>query len=520
MSYANGYFRRFLLPISAFVAGFSLMTVELTASRILAAHFGSSIYMWTIVIGIVLLGYSAGSAVGGVFADRFRSHSTAFLALIGASIFVGAARVLVRLLPALAVSALPLTIIIGIASVLLFCLPAFFLGAVYPILVRLAAESFERVGVRAGQLSALSALGSIAGTFLTGFVFIGYLGSSSTLLVVAVALLANAAAFVRPRTADVIVVAIIAVLLASAWLLPRRAEGLVYQDESNYYTVRVVDADDSVWGDARMLFLDFDSHNVESRSGKTLRTFTSIHPLLTLLRRDMHDVFVIGGGSYAMPKNLIHLIPDANITVAEIDPQVTAVAKEYFNVSNYPSIRIVTGDGRVALARQPCCFDLILEDAFNSFISTPWNMLTREFLQTARSKLKSRGIYVANLVAIPLLDRDGFLSSVLGTFSSVFPNYYILAFGQELFAPQNVVLVGINGDLPISALGLQGWARTLPNGEWLASVIRVPTPTAPDDALVLTDDFAPVERLLSSTINDFYAPYARFFYSVMGGRGI
>src|SRR3989344_8102288 len=55
---------------SSFLAGFAVMTVELISSRIVAPIIGSSVFTWTSVIGITLLGLAAGSYVGGQIADK------------------------------------------------------------------------------------------------------------------------------------------------------------------------------------------------------------------------------------------------------------------------------------------------------------------------------------------------------------------------------------------------------------------------------------------------------------------
>lgn len=62
---------RFFNPLSlaAFAAGFSLMTFELVAARILAPSIGNSTYVWTSVIGVIMLALSLGYFMGGKMAD-------------------------------------------------------------------------------------------------------------------------------------------------------------------------------------------------------------------------------------------------------------------------------------------------------------------------------------------------------------------------------------------------------------------------------------------------------------------
>lgn len=54
----------------AFITGFALMAYELAASRILAPSIGSSTYVWTCVIGVIIAALSLGYTVGGIIADK------------------------------------------------------------------------------------------------------------------------------------------------------------------------------------------------------------------------------------------------------------------------------------------------------------------------------------------------------------------------------------------------------------------------------------------------------------------
>ena len=58
------------LKVVVFVSGAVLMGLEMTGSRILAIHFGSSIYVWGAIIGVFLAALSIGYYSGGMLADR------------------------------------------------------------------------------------------------------------------------------------------------------------------------------------------------------------------------------------------------------------------------------------------------------------------------------------------------------------------------------------------------------------------------------------------------------------------
>ncbi len=73
------------LRIMAFVCGAAVMAYELLGSRVLAPYVGTSTIVWTSVIGIFMLGLSAGYYYGGVLADRRPGDSMLRIAIFGAA---------------------------------------------------------------------------------------------------------------------------------------------------------------------------------------------------------------------------------------------------------------------------------------------------------------------------------------------------------------------------------------------------------------------------------------------------
>lgn len=52
------------------LSSFCLMAIEMVAGRLVSRYVGSSIYTWTLVIGVIFAGMSLGNWLGGVFASR------------------------------------------------------------------------------------------------------------------------------------------------------------------------------------------------------------------------------------------------------------------------------------------------------------------------------------------------------------------------------------------------------------------------------------------------------------------
>ena len=175
---------------AVFLSGAALLGVEIAASRVLAPTFGSSLYVWGALIGVVLTGLSIGYWAGGALADRWPSPY-----LFVGAIALGAALVLAIPLvdewvleqvvtwdPGLALNPL-------VAAIILFGPMSVVLASVSPIAVRLAARSLDRLGRTAGRLFSISTAGSIAGTFVTAFWLVPEYGTDQVLAMGAVVLL-------------------------------------------------------------------------------------------------------------------------------------------------------------------------------------------------------------------------------------------------------------------------------------------------------------------------------------------
>src|ERR1700694_3370476 len=160
-----------LLILLVIVAGACSLAVELSASRLLAPYFGTSLFVWSNLIGLILLYLTIGYYVGGRVADRF-PRPTVLYSLTTAAAF------LISLIPFLSKPILhwsqssfasySIGVFYGslVAVILLFAIPMILLGCVSPFAIRLSIDKLGKSGRIAGQLYAISTAGSILGTFL------------------------------------------------------------------------------------------------------------------------------------------------------------------------------------------------------------------------------------------------------------------------------------------------------------------------------------------------------------------
>jgi MFS family permease len=484
----------------AFAGSACLLVLEIVAGRLVAPRLGVSLYTWTSVIGVVLGGVSIGNYLGGRLADRWPSRSTlGLIYLTGAAASVLVLGVL-RYLDALDLpqSAPALLQVLWVTS-LLFLLPSTILGAPTPLLTRLSLGSVEQTGRVVGRIQAAAALGSILGTFLTGFFLISWFGTRQIVVGVA-AILLVLTVLARPPwlAARFYVVGLVAalIILAAGWLSD---SGCLR--ESNYYCIRIepgtivanVDGQRvEVRPPIQSLFLDRLLHSTIDSSQPSVLLYGYERQYAGVLNRIYPPrgpiaTFVIGGGAYALPRYLDTRY-GGQVTVAEIDPEVTNVAREYFGLRSSPRLKLVTGDARAELRSLPdsARFAAVFGDAFNDY-EVPYHLTTREFNELVSRHLRPDGVYLLNVV-------DGvhhdFLRSELRTLRLTFPYVSLVRpdGGWPPPAARNTFVIVVANEPPRAALPVVSSAS-------LEGFL------ADGHSVVLTDDHAPVEQLLAPVFN-------------------
>ena len=188
------------------------------------------------------------------------------------------------------------------------------------------------------------------------------------------------------------------------------------------------------------------------------------------------------------------MYPDARITVAELDPQVTRAAEQelFFDSSD---VEIIHRDARAVLQRGTQQYDVIVTDVFHD-ISVPYHMVTREFAQAVKRSLTKGGLYLINIVDI--FPDARLVKSLIKTLQTEFSHVDVWL-DQIPGSVQRVtyILTAHNTrPLPERIVAQQGYKR-----QWLR--INQPLLAAGTDIQslpLLSDDFVPVERLLSSLL--------------------
>ena len=482
-----------------FVSSGCIMILELVAGRIVAPYVGVSLYTWTSVIGVVLAGITLGNYLGGWLADRYASLRLlgGFLLLAGLSSF-----------GILAVDALggrlpgdwPIVVEILVLTGALFLLPCMILGTLSPIVAKLAVRDLRRTGRTVGRIYAAGSVGSIVGTFATGFVLISWFGTHTIVWGVAVVLLALGLLFLFAGRWPWLAAGVL-VLAAATGLATNR--GWLHGPcgrETNYYCIKVREEERN--GEpVRVLILDRLVHSYTSLEDPTslVYGYEQIYAEVTAYRAAGDDhlrALFIGGGGYTFPRYMEAVYPGSDLDVIEIDPGVTEVAHQVLGLGRDTRITTYNQDARLYLGQEPGeRYDLIMGDAFNDY-SVPYHLTTREFNERVRAWLAEDGLYLVNIIDGP---RGDFLRAYLHTLGQTFDYVHLVPTSESWRqAPRTTfVLIASAAPLDIPLLrrqdGGDGYSLL---ANRLLDQDQVDL-LAEGKLVTLTDRYAPVDQMLA-----------------------
>jgi SAM-dependent methyltransferase len=421
-----------VLPTTALLAtvlatGLAVMVVEILGTRIIGPVFGVSLYIWSALLAVTLASLASGYYVGGRVVDRSPNRR-----VLSLTVLTGGA--LLALTPAIARPVLSFTEGIGprigplLAATLLFAPTLTALGMAGPMAVRLATSDLRATGRLVGIIYAVSTVGSLAGTLVTGFVLIPALETSHILLGTALLLVLVGAVPLalrgRPRALVAVFIPFLGLAAPTQALPPGikvldRAHspyGLVEVIEDENRGVRLLRADHSIIGGQATI------------DGSTVFSFLHLLESVRFLRPQAKDLLQIGLGVGSVPTALRPF--GFRTDSVEIDPAVASFAAKYFRFVADGDVAVE--DARTFLNRTDRRYDVIIHDTFTGG-ATPEHLLSLEAIQTLRRVLRPGGVLALNFVGYPDGPKAAASHAVVRTLRAVFPT--VRAFRDDSGGP-------------------------------------------------------------------------------------
>lgn len=444
-----------------FVSWFCLLGFEVIWTRMLSVLFASVSYAFCILLMVLFLGVSLGSALFGWLADRTqRPVRLLGLLLVATGIslvlplfWIGAvstktgvttttfgARGLDRYFWQLAWDGL-----------LLLFLPTLLFGGHLPVAARIVERLRGGVGRTVGALHFLGNVGAAAGSLAVGFVMIPLFGSFAKDLaalggVLVLAGIAAAWTASEPKqrllglSAPAAGLALFAGLVAlmpadTAFLLrvwtfqsPQRGNyrlgehfDVLDYEEGPVLTATVVQDRQTA---ERLLYTD---SFLVAGTGKNYAYMRVLGHLPALLAAELNRALVIGLGTGTTAGSLT-LYPFRELDIAEISPEVCHAARRYFSEVNravldrqdtLPAVTLHLEDGSQFLRATGKRFDLITVEPPSPYLTGSVHLYTREFYQRCLDRLAPGGVMCQWVPLHGVRPED--YRMILGTFARSFP---------------------------------------------------------------------------------------------------
>ena len=386
---------------TAFTTGAIVMGLEIVGSRLLAPVFGSSLFVWGALIGVVLAAMSTGYAAGGWLADRYPPQRVLAWLLLASGGWT--------LLLAWAGQPVVFQVFQWIqdprwgpcfAASVLLAIPAFGLSGVLPALLRLAIADMGHLGRHTGGMIAVSTMGSLIGTWGTSFYLLTWMGSTTLVAVLGVILMILGLIWtLQSRQFSLMFqVGLFTVVGGMSWMgfhpvivLPPA----IHQEDSPYQQVRVSENDLF-----RYLILNNTFHAVMWKADPIYLALPYSHVMmgvLPIVEKPTRGL-ILGHGGGSLAKWLAEHWPNLELDVVEMDPSVVKAAAQYFDYTPPENHHVVVQDARTFLRNNPTRYDVVWVDVFARHL-IPFHVTTQEFFEELREHVNPDGAIAVNLAS-------------------------------------------------------------------------------------------------------------------------
>ena len=438
------------------ISGMTALGAEVVWTRLLSLLLGSTVYTFSIILAVFLVGLGLGSGAGSLLARDLKRPGLALAwcqLLLAAGIgwtawMLGKSIPYWPINPSLAVSPW-FNFQLDLARCFWAILPPTCLwGASFPLALAAAAQGGEDPGRLVSRVYAANTVGAIIGSLVTSILLIRWLGTQhaqqvlaglsvlSGLVIIGGSLRAPEPAGIRLDWPGVnVILCAIAASVALIWSLPAIpwklvAHGryiatygedrtLLYVGEGMNSSVAVTQMSDGV----RNFHV---SGKIEASSDpRDMRLQRMLGHIPGLIHPEPRSVLVVGCGAGVTAGSFLTYPSVTNIVICEIEPLIPEVVAQFFAEQNYnvvksPRVRIVFDDARHFVLTTREKFDIITSDPIHPWVKGAATLYTREYFELCKQHLNPGGL---DTQWVPLYESNsGVVKSEVATFFQVFTN--------------------------------------------------------------------------------------------------
>jgi spermidine synthase len=429
---------------------------EVIWTRILSLLFGATVYTFSLILAVFLLGLGIGSSIGSAMAARITRPRLAlgWCQLLLCAAIAWTAYMLTESLPFWPINPSITTspwfnFQLDLVRCIWAVLPAAILwGASFPLALASVASGGKDPARLVGGVYAANTLGAIVGSITASLLLVVWLGSQraqQVLVIVsaisALLMLESAASEGEGRKGrfQFAGTLLLAAAMGGAVLLARTIHEVpgVLIAYGRYAATRIGDAEIIYKGEgwnasvavSRLSNGVLNYHNAgkvqASSEPQDMRLQRMLGHMTTLIPKNPASVLVIGCGA-GVTAGAVSVDPNVKkLTIAEIEPLVPRVVSKYFSAHNFdvvanPKTHVELDDARHFLLTTREKFDAITSDPLDPWVKGAAMLYTREFFETVKAHLNPGGavtlfvqLYESNSEAV---------KSEIATFLEAFPN--------------------------------------------------------------------------------------------------
>jgi spermidine synthase len=441
--------------VSIGLSGMTALGAEVIWTRLLSLLFGATVYTFSLILAVFLLGLGIGSSVGSAIAARTARPRLAlgWCQMLICVALAWSAYMLTQSLPYWpinpSISRNPwFNFQLDFVRCMWAVLPGAILwGASFPLALASVATGGRDPARLVGGVYAANTLGAIVGSVSASLLLVVWLGSqrAQQLLVIssavsALLMLDSATAEAEAKKARFQLggTLLLAAAMVGAVLLARMIQPVpgVFVAYGRNTATRLGESEIVYVGEgwnasvavSRLPNGVLNYHNAgkvqASSEPQDMRLQRMLGHMTTLIPKTADSVLVIGCGA-GVTAGAVSVDPHVKkLTIAEIEPLVPAVVSKYFSQYNFdvvanPKTRVVLDDARHFLLTTSEKFDAITSDPLDPWVKGAAMLYTKEFFDTVKAHLKPGGavtlfvqLYESNTAAV---------KSEIATFLEVFP---------------------------------------------------------------------------------------------------
>jgi|CZKC01.1.fsa_nt_gi spermidine synthase len=463
------------------LSGASALGAEVVWTRLLGLMLGATVYTFSIILAIFLVGLGIGSTVGSIISRSLRARAALGSSqLLLTAAIAWTAFALARSIPYWPINPLLshdpwLTFQIDLVRVIWAIFPATLLwGASFPLALAAAASKDDDPGRLVGGIYAANTAGAIVGALAFSVILIPRIGTQNcerTLIVIAaISALVVLAPYVWNRRlkfgAALLLISTIGAGYLVAWtpavpsaliaygrrfLINLNTSDILYVGEGLNSSIAI-----SRYQDGAIQF--HVSGKVEASTEMyDMRLQRALAHLAGLVHPDPHSVLIVGFGAGVTAGSFVTYPSIQKIVVCEMEPLVPPAATKYFDAQNYdvardPRTTIVYDDARHYVLTTRDKFDIITSDPIHPWVKGSATLYSKEYFQMVKEHLNPGGVVTQ---WVPLYEsNEETVKSEIATFLDVFPGGTVWANAID-GAGYDLFLLGQNGPTKIDVDQLQ-----------------------------------------------------------------